>query len=310
MNGLLRYAALRLGLGLLVLAGVLFLAYLLVYQLPGDPARVLAGARADEETVARIRRIHRLDDPFPQQYGRFVQRLLKGDLGTSLARDEPVLKLILDRLPATAALAISGWLIWVLAGFGAGVLAAWRRRPAEQRALLAISMVSLSTPTFWVGLLLLYFFANRLRWLPAGGYGGPEHLVLPALAVGFSGFGYYARLAMTVAEQVVEGDYVRAARARGLGEVRLLLRYVLRGCSLPLATLAGADLATLLGGVVFAETVFGWPGLGRLAVESVAYLDLPVILGIVTFSATAVVVLNLVLDLLYPFLDPRIVSSQ
>lgn len=304
-----RYIASRLGWGAVVIFGVTLLTFLLLHAAPGDPARVLAGARADEETIARIRGHYKLDQPLWRQYGDFVARLARGDLGESIARGEPVARILASRAPATALLALTGWLTWVFIGFGWGFLTAIRSRGPSDTGLLVVSVLTLSTPSFWVGLLLLYLFAVRLKWFPAGGVVSPEGLVLPAATLALAGVGYYARLAQASTTEVLLQPYLQAARARGLPPLRLYGKHVLRNALLPLVTVAGADLATLLGGIVFTETVFAWPGLGRLAVESVAYLDVPVIAAIVTFSALFVVILNLAVDLLYPFLDPRIRSS-
>jgi len=288
------------------LAGVTLLAFLVVYRIPADPAALLAGPRADPEVIARIRHVHRLDRPVWEQYGDFVGRLARGDLGRSISRDQPVAEAIRERLPNTIQLALVGWSLWLLIGTLVGVSVAARPTPAREGALLLFSIAGVSTPTFWVGILLLYVFVTRLAWFPAGGSGSLKHLVLPAVALALSGVAYYARLAHSTMTETLRQDYIRTAVAKGLTPRRVIFTHALRNALLPLLTIAGTDLATLLGGVVFTESVFDWKGMGKLAVEAVNAVDIPLILGVVLVSATFVVVANLVVDLLYPVVDPRI----
>jgi peptide/nickel transport system permease protein len=303
---MLRYLAARLAWGVVTLAGVSVLAFLVAFRLPGDPAALLAGPSASPEVVANIRTRLKLDRPAWEQYGDFLARLSRGDLGESYTTGEKVSDAIARRLPATAQLALTGWLTWLILGTAAGVWAAARRSRVREGALLAFSILGISTPSFWVGILLLYVFVGRLGWLPAGGSGTPAHLVLPAATLALAGVAYYARLAHAAMSRELAEDYVRTARAKGLAPRVVLFRHALRNALLPLVTLAGTDLAALLGGVVFTESVFAWEGLGLLAVRSVATVNLPMIMGVVLVSAAFVVVANLAVDLLYPLVDPRI----
>jgi peptide/nickel transport system permease protein len=297
----------RLGWAVVTLWGVSLLTFLVVFVVPGDPVAVLAPKGASSETRQAIRHDLGLDRPILVQYGSYLARLARGDLGRSYVTGEPVSAAIARRVPPTALLALTGWVIWLAAGTALGVIAAVAAGRWPERAVLGFSILGTSLPTFWVGIVLLSLFAARLPWLPAGGYGTPAHLILPALTLGLSGAAAYSRLVHTNLLGVLGEDYVRTARAKGLDEYRVITRHALRNALLPLATLAGADLAALLGGVVFTESVFAWPGLGKLAVESVLSLDIPMIMGTVLFSAAVVVGANLVVDLLYPLLDPRII---
>lgn len=296
----------RLGGAAGTLLGVTLVTFLVVYRLPGDPAALLAGPRADPEVIANIRRELKLDQPLPFQYADYLIRLAHLDLGQSYVRREPVAEVIRRRLPQTLQLALAGWLCWLLFGTALGTWVAARPGRWREGALLGFSILGVSTPTFWVGLLLLYLFVTRWKLLPAGGSGTLRHLVLPLLALSFAGVAYYARVAHTTVRDALAQDYVRTARAKGLSFGSVVYRHALRNALLPLVTLAGADLAALLGGVVFTESVFDWKGMGQLAVESVALVDLPMILGVVLVSAIFVVLANLIVDLLYPLLDPRI----
>jgi peptide/nickel transport system permease protein len=301
------YLLRRLGWAILTLWGISLLTFLVVFVVPGDPVAVLAPQGAPAETRAAIRRELGLDRPVVVQYVSYLGRALRGDLGRSYVSGERVAEAIARRIPPTSLLAFSGWAIWLAAGTALGIAAALNPGRWPERTVLLFSVLGASLPTFWVGIVLLYLFASRLPWLPAGGYGTPAHLLLPALTLGLSGAAVYSRIVQSSLRGVLEQEYVRTARAKGVAERHVVLRHALRNALLPLATLAGADLAALFGGVVFTESVFAWPGLGQLAVQSVFTLDIPMIMGTVLFSAGAVVTLNLAVDLLYPLLDPRIV---
>lgn len=302
-----RFLARRIFWSVLTLLAVSALTFVAVFRLPADPAAVIAGPRAsgDPQVLARIRKELKLDQPIWVQYGDYLVRLAHGDLGRSY-QGEPVSETLAQRLPNTVQLALAGWLCWLVLGTLLGVAVAARPSPASEGTLLFFSIVGVSTPTFWLGILLLYVFVARLHALPAGGSGTPAHLVLPVITLAFSGVAYYARLAHSSMSETLRQDFVRTARAKGVGWGTVVFRHALRNALLPLVTLAGADLAALLGGVVFTESVFGWNGMGQLAVEAVRGPDIPLLLGVVLVSATFVVAANLVVDLIYPLLDPRI----
>ncbi len=301
-----RYLIGRLVWALVILVGTTAITFTIVFLVPGDPARVVAGPRADAATIASIRRELALDLPVHVQYGRYLARLAHGDLGRSYATRQPVGEILARRLPATALLAAAGLGIAVVLGLAGGLVTAPLAGTWVDRGALVASLAFLSAPVFWIGMLALYYVGYRWRLLPLGGAGDVRHLVLPALVLG-SGTGvYYARLLHTNLVSVLGADYIRAARARGAGRGRVLAVHALRNAGLPLLTVIGLDFAALLNGVVLTETVFHWPGLGRLAFDAVLNLDVPVIMGTVLLSAVLVVASNLAVDLLYRVVDPRI----
>ncbi|TMA80058.1 MAG: ABC transporter permease [Deltaproteobacteria bacterium] len=301
-----RYLIGRLMWALLILVGTTAITFAIVFLVPGDPARVVAGPRADAATIASIRRELALDLPVPVQYGRYVGRLLRGDLGRSYATREPVAEILARRLPSTALLAATGLAIAIVIGLLGGLVTAPLAGTWMDRTALVLSLGLLSAPVFWLGMLALYYVGYRWRLLPLGGAGDVRHLILPALVLGTGTGVYYARLLHTNLVSVLGADYVRAARARGASALRVVAVHALRNAGLPLLTVIGLDFAALLNGVVLTETVFHWPGLGRLAFDAVLSLDVPVIMGTVLLSAFLVVASNLAIDLLYRVVDPRI----
>ena len=301
-----RYLIGRLLWALVILLGTTWITFAIVFLVPGDPARVVAGPRADAATIASIRRELALDLPVHVQYGRYLARVLHGDLGRSYSTRQPVTEILIRRLPATALLAAAGLAVAIALGLAGGLVTAPLAGTWIDRTALIGSLAFLSAPVFWVGMLALYYVGYRWRLLPLGGAGGVRHLVLPALVLGMGTGVYYARLLHTNLVTVLGEDYVRAARARGASTLRVVAVHALRNASLPLLTVVGLDFASLLNGVVLTETVFHWPGLGRLAFDAVLNLDVPVIMGTVLLSATLVVVTNVAVDLLYRVVDPRI----
>ncbi|HEY2387196.1 MAG TPA: ABC transporter permease [Candidatus Binatia bacterium] len=301
-----RYLIGRLLWSLVILLGTTWITFAIVFLVPGDPARVVAGPRADAATIASIRRELALDLPMRVQYARYLERVLHGDLGRSYATRQPVTEILVRRLPATALLASAGLLVAIVIGLAGGLVTAPLAGTWVDRTALVASLVVLSAPVFWLGLLALYYFGYRWRLLPLGGAGDVRHLILPALVLGIGSGVYYARLLHTNLVAVLGEDYIRAARARGNSRLRTVAVHALRNASLPLLTVVGLDFASLLNGVVLTETVFHWPGLGRLAFDAVLNLDVPVIMGTVLLSAILVVATNLVVDVLYRVVDPRI----
>jgi peptide/nickel transport system permease protein len=301
-----RYLAGRLAWALVILLGTTFITFAIVFVVPGDPARVVAGPRADAATIASVRHELGLDRSLPAQYGRYLWRLAHGDLGRSYANRQPVATTLARRLPATATLAVAGLAVAIVIGLGVGILTAPVAGTWMDRTVLVGSLAVLSAPVFWLGMLALYWIGFRWRLVPLGGAGTFSHLILPALVLGIGSGLYYARLLHTNLESVLRLDYIRAARARGVGPFRLYTVHALRNAALPLLTLIGLDFAALMNGVVLTETVFHWPGIGRLAFDAVLALDVPVIMGTVLLSAGLVVGTNLAVDLLYRLVDPRI----
>lgn len=296
----------RLLVGAGVLLGISVVTFLIAFIVPADPAVAMAGAKADPQTLAMIRVQLGLDQPVYVQYAHYVERALHGDLGRSYIRREGVTDLILGRFPATAILAASAMSAALLLGIAMGLVsAAWRDRMPDH-LLLVLSLGFVSIPVFWLGTMLLIVAAVYLRGLPLGGYSGWRSLLLPTITLALGSAGYYARILHTNLSDALEQEYVRTARAKGLTRRQVVVKHALANALIPLLTLAGLDLAGLLSGVVLTETVFNWPGIGRLAYEAVLNLDIPLIMGTVLFGAVLVVVANIVVDVLYAWLDPRI----
>ena len=296
---------------LLALVPVAFGITVLVFALNavalGDPARVAMGQRADPEALERIRREYALDRPLPVQYLTWMGRLLRGDLGESLREQRPVAEVLLERAPATARLAVAATLISIVLGVGMGAVAALRPGSPLDHALMGAAVLGISTPVFWLGMMLSLVFAVTLGWLPVSGYGdgGLAHLALPALTLGALHTGTVARMARSSLLEVVRQDYMQAARAKGLPEILVLGKHGLRNALIPVVTVVGIGLADLLVGAPLTETVFAWPGLGRLLVAAVGQRDLPVVMGAVLVFAIVYVIGNLIVDLAYLAIDPR-----
>jgi ABC-type dipeptide/oligopeptide/nickel transport system permease component len=304
------YLARRLLGALITLLGTTVVVFSLVRLVPADPAVTIAGPKADPQTLAAIRRDLHLEDPLPVQYVRYLGRLVRGDLGRSYLTRRPVREAIAERVGATAALAFTSLTLAFAGGLALGTVTAGRHGSATDLGVLVGSMVVLSLPVFWVGMLLLYWAGFRWQLLPLGGTGSVAHLVLPALTLAAGLLAYYARLVHANLLAVLRADFVRTARAKGLPAWQVYGRHALRNALVPVVTVLGVDFAALMSGVVLTETVFNWPGLGRLAVEAIFRLDMPVVMGTVLFSGAVVVAANLVIDLLSPVIDPRITRGD
>ena len=293
----------------MILWGATVITFIIAHAVPADPARVYAGANADAETIARIRLEMRLDDPLIVQYTRYLGKLIQGDLGTSLVTNERVLDAIILRFPTTAALSISAVILWLLLSIPLGVLTSIYQGRFIDRTVLFIGLIAISLPVFWLARMLQYYLAYRTGLFPVAGYVNWTHIILPAITLAIVTTGYYARLVHTNMVEVLNQEFVRVARAKGLSEWRVLFKHVLRNALIPVVTILGLDVAALLGGVVFTENVFALPGLGTLALQSVFNLDVPMIMGVVLFSATLVVCSNIIVDFVYQWIDPRIESE-
>ncbi|MBI4319410.1 MAG: ABC transporter permease [Chloroflexi bacterium] len=289
-----------------VLIGVSIVTFASVRFLPGDPALVLAGEYASAEYVAQVRTELGLDQPIYVQYAIYVNNLLHGDLGYSIKAKRPVLELITSRYPASLQLAAASVLIATLIGLAAGIIAATRRNSIVDHASMLFSLLGFSMPIFWLGLVLMMVFAVTLRWLPAAGSGGPEYLILPAFTQGVVGAGLIARMTRSAMLDVLGQDFIRTARAKGLAELVVTTRHALRNALLPVITIIGLQSGYLLGGTVITEWVFAWPGMGRLIVDSIYTRDYPVVQGAILLFAFTFAVINLIVDLSYAALDPRI----
>jgi peptide/nickel transport system permease protein len=296
----------RLAISAGVLLGVSVITFMIAFVVPADPAVAMAGAKADPQTLTLIRSQLGLDQPVYAQYARYLARALHGDLGRSYIRRESVTRLILERFPATAILAVSAMALALVLGIGMGLISSSRRDRAADHLLLVTSLGFVSMPVFWLGTMLLIAAASYLRAIPLGGFSGTRSLILPTITLALGSAGYYSRILHTNLSEEIARDYVRTARGKGLSRRQAIARHALANALLPLLTLAGLDLAGLLSGVVLTETVFDWPGIGRLAFEAVLNLDIPLIMGTVLFGAALVVLVNIVVDVLYAWLDPRI----
>lgn len=298
--------ATRLVWSLVTLIGTAVLTFLLTNFVPGDVARVIAGPKASPEVIQAIHQKLHLDAPVWTRLGLYLGQVARGDLGQSYVTDQPVLEAIWTRFPTTATVVILAIVSWMAMAVPLGVFTASRRGTWIDRSVLVGATLTLSLPAFWLARMLQYWLAYRWGWFPVAGYRGFGHLLLPAFALAILAVGYYARLIHTNLVGTLELPFIRAARARGLSERTVLWRHGLRNAMIPVLTVLGMDIAFLLGGVVFVENVFALPGIGTLAVQSVFNLDVPMIMGVVLFSATMVVGSNLLVDLAYRWIDPRI----
>ncbi|MHA8047506.1 ABC transporter permease [Roseomonas mucosa] len=319
---LLRFLAQRLLKLVLLTFALVVVNFLLIHAAPGDPASVMAGqsGAADERYLAQLREQFGLDRPLAEQLWIYVSRVATLDLGVSHRMQRPVADLILERLPATLLLSVTAFAFAVAAGIAMGAAAATRARNVWDSLITALSMVFYCTPLFWTGLLLVLLFSVTLNWLPSFGmstvgadYTGlraaldvAEHLVLPALTLGLFYLAVYARLTRSSVLEVADQDFVKTARAKGVGEGRILRRHVLRNALLPVVTLAGIQAGHLIGGSILVETVFAWPGIGSLAFDALLQRDYELLLGVFLCTSVIVMLFNLLTDLLYLVIDPRV----
>jgi peptide/nickel transport system permease protein len=311
---MLAYIARRLASTVLVMGIVGVFVFLLLHLSPGDPAAIIAGDNATPEQIAGIRQRLGLEDPLPVQFLRWAAAVVQGDLGISIFSNEPVIKLIGQRVEPTLSLALTTLIVAVTLAVTFGVLAAWRVGSWIDRSLMVVSVLGFSVPVFVVGYMLIYVFAITLRWLPVQGYApigdglGPwiERLILPSIALGLAYVALIARITRTAMLDVLAEDYIRTAKAKGVATRPMLLKHALKNAGVPIVTVIGIGVALLIGGVVITETVFNIPGVGRLVVDAISKRDYPIIQGVILLFSGVYVVVNLMVDLTYTFLDPRI----
>ena len=285
--------------------GVSLVVFGLVH-LSGDPVLLMVSSDAPPDVVATTRHALGFDRPLHRQFTDYVTRAARGDLGVSLRSNLPVAALIRERLPATVELTVAALLLAVVVAIPAGIVSAVKRGSALDRLAMVGAVAGQAVPIFWLALLLIAFFGVYLRWLPVFGRGSPAHLVLPAVSLSTVILGRLARLVRSSMLEVLGQDYVRTARAKGVGEVRVLAGHALKNAAIPIVTLLGLQFAQLLGGAVVTETIFAWPGIGRLVVEAIFNRDFPVVQGVVLVVSLIFVAVNLLVDLAYAALDPRI----
>lgn len=288
-----------------VLVGVAIVVFVIVH-LTGDPAAVMMAPDATAGEIAAFRHAEGFDRPLIVQFGAFALDVLHGNLGESLRHHEPALGIALERLPATIELAGAAFLLVALIALPAGVISAIKPRSIVDYAARIVALVGQSAPTYWIGLMLILVFGVRFGWFPVSGIGGFDHLVLPAVTLGFFSMAKLMRLTRSAMLDVLTSDYLRTARAKGLPPWGILIGHGLRNAWLPIVTQLGIELGTLLSGAIITETVFAWPGIGRLAVQGVYDRDFPVVEAVVLLAATIFTLVNLGVDLLYAALDPRI----
>ena len=289
-----------------VLLIVSMITFAIAYLIPADPAAEIAGPKAQPDTIEHIRERLGLDQPLYVQYGRYLWRLLHGDLGESYYMRMPVTEIFRHRVGATAQLAILGVLFELLMGIPVGIVSAVKSRTWLDRSAMVGALVGVSAPRFWLGIVLLYLLGFKLSLFPLGGYGTWKHAILPAFTLGLAGAAWYARMLRSSLLDILGADYVRTAHAKGLAERVVLLRHAIPNAIQPVITMVGMDLGYYLGGVVVIESVFSWPGMGREIWQAIQNLDIPVITGGVTLAAGAVVVMNFVVDLVNAAIDPRV----
>ncbi len=309
-RGLAAFLVHRLLLAVPVVLGVTLVTFVLMHIVPGDPVALLMEekvAATDPAAARLIRAKWGLNDPVPIQYLKFVRNAVTGDLGISYRTDQPVLRSVLERFPATARLAGAALAIAVLLGIPTGIVAALRQNTVLDALSIMLATVGVSMPSFWLGLLMIYLLAVQLRWVPPSGYGPAiPYLIMPALTLGTGLSAVIARLTRSSMLEVLRQDFVRTARAKGLAEPRVILHHALRNAAIPLVTVVGVQLSGLLSGAVITERVFSWPGVGRLLVDSISVRDLPMAQGCVLLIAAIFIGLNLLVDLSYAWFDPRI----
>jgi ABC-type dipeptide/oligopeptide/nickel transport system permease component len=288
------------------LFGVLLVTFLLLYVAPGDPVQAMVGERADPETLARLRAELHLDDPLYRQFGHYVGGVVRGNLGTSYITRRPIIRDLLERFPATLRLAGAAMLFAAAVGISVGILGAWRPGTWMDRLAAFGSYLGVSFPVYWVGLILILVFAVNLRWLPPSGSGGIVYLVLPALTLGMRSVAFLSRMTRAAMQDVLQSDFIRTARAKGLWEPRVVLSHGLRNALLPVVTVLGLDFGSYLTGSILTETIFSWPGVGRYVLNAIDKRDLPAIQGSILFLSLVFVVVNLLTDILYARVDPRV----
>jgi len=300
------YIAKRLLLAVPVIFGVAFLVFAMVRLIPGDPARLMAGEAATQEVVEGIRHDLGLDRPILEQFATYLGNLLRGDFGRSIRSKAPVGSELAARIPNTVNLALAGLTVAIVVGVGAGVVSALWSYSLADTAVMLVALVGLSMPVFWSGLMMILVFAVYLGWLPAVGTGTPAHLILPAVTLGMATAAIIARMTRSSMLEVLRSDYIRTARAKGVGEAAVVNRHAFRNALIPIITVVGLQMGTLLSGAVLTESVFAWPGIGRLIVEGILARDYPIVQASVLVVALAFVLVNLFIDVLYALVDPRI----
>lgn len=296
---------------ILVLIGVITVTFCLMYVIPGDPARLMLGQRADIASIDAVRKQLGLDEPLYVQYGAFMLKAVQGDLGRSYSSNRDVLTTIIDTFPATALLAVSALILSSIIGILIGVVSSVKPYTFADNLSMLVALIGISFPPFALGLIMALVFGAWLKWFPISGYinNGISYLVLPMLTLALRPLAIIARLTRSSMLDVLGQDYVRTARAKGVSEWKVIIRHALRNALNPVITTISAWLAALLGGTFFIEYIFNWPGIGLLAINSILSLDFPMIQGTVLFTAVIFIIVNMIVDVIYAFLDPKVKLS-
>jgi peptide/nickel transport system permease protein len=300
------YVIRRLWQSALTLVGVSVLVFVILRVVPGDPAKMLLPEGAPQSAIEELNRQLGLQEPLYVQYGLFIQSVFRGDFGQSFQYRAPALQVVTERLMATVQLALAAMLITVGVGVTLGIVAAVRRGTGYDYASTVLAVLGQSLPNFWLGIMLILLFGVALRWLPTSGFESWRHLILPAVTLAAFPMALVARLTRSSMLEILGRDFIRTGRAKGLAERAVILRHALRNAAVPLLTVLGLQIGTLLGGAVITESVFAWPGMGKLVVDAIFFRDFPVVQTVLILSATLFVVINLLVDLLYTVIDPRI----
>ena len=299
------YLLRRLWQSLLVIFGVSVVVFLILH-LTGDPAALMLPPDATAEDIAKFRHDMGFDDPVAVQYVRFLKGAVRGDFGQSIRHGEPAMGLVVERLPATFELAGAGLVIALALAIPAGIVSAVRRNTSIDYISTVVALLGQAMPTFWLGIMLILVFSVRLNWLPSSGRGDVEHLILPAITLGLFTTARITRLTRSGMLEVLGQDYIRTARAKGVAEPPVVWKHALKNAAIPIVTIVGIELGTLLGGSVITETIFAWPGVGRLSVQAIFNRDYPVVQSAVFLLASTFVIVNFLVDVVYTYLDPRI----
>ncbi|HWQ16383.1 MAG TPA: ABC transporter permease [Sulfolobales archaeon] len=301
-----RYVGIRIAQAIPTLIGAMLVMFILVRILPGDPARLIAGPEALEQDVQRIREQLGLNKPLYLQFVDYMSSILRGDLGTSIKYGTPVISEIMARLPYTIALALAAEAIAVAIALPLGIYSAIKPRSKASYIASVLSLVGASTPIFWIGLIFIYVFAVSLRILPSSGADSPRHIILPAVTLALLLMGNLTRITRAAVMEALGSSHVLTAISKGLGSRVILVRHVLRNAMIPIITIMGIQVGALLGGAVITEAVFAWPGIGSLLIDSLFYRDYPLAQGIILFIVFVFIVINIVTDVLYAYIDPRV----
>jgi len=289
-----------------VILGVIIITFILMYIVPGDPVVSMVGERYDEATVQRLRAELHVDDPLPLQFVRYLGNVIRGDLGKSFVSGRAVSADLKEKFPNTLILALSAMTVAIFLGLTVGIVSSLKPQSWLDKGSMLVALVGISAPVFWVGLLLVLVVGVYLKWLPPTGFGGIQYLILPAITLGTRSAAYLARLTRATMLEVLDQDYIRTARAKGLPEWKVILKHAFPNTLVPVITVIGTDFGSYLSGAVLTESIFGWPGLGRYALDAILKRDFPVIQGTVLFMALIFIFANLIVDLLYGVVDPRI----